>query len=330
MRKKKMLWLAVILVLAVLAWRYGLSAAGLVAGLLVVALAALYAVQWLFAGMGMGKLRQLRAQYGLDVMAAELIRREGDADTFRFVVLGDTRNNVAVAREVYGRASGEQPAMLFHTGDIVRHGTPTELLRNHVALLDITDPAPMFCVPGNHEQGARRDFAAFRALYGGDRFSFDYGGCRFTGFNNCTKGRGIVREDDLAWLDAELGKPGAAHKYVFMHIPPAYFEATFVSDTHRRGFTRNAAAFHALMQKHAVDEVFMAHIHGYASTVMDGVRYTLTAGGGAPLSGRLAREGQAYNYVVLRVSPGGVQRTVVRGFGDDWTRQDEGGTVPSQ
>ncbi len=326
MRKKKMLWLFVAAVLAALVWKYGWQAAGFVAVLLAAALAALFTVQWLLARMGMGRLRELRGRYGLDVMAAGLIRREGDADTFRFVVLGDTRNVVAVAREVYGRAVDEQPAMIFHTGDIVRHGTPTELLRNHVELLSITDPAPMFCVPGNHERGVRRDFAAFRALYGDDKFSFDYGGCRFVGFNNCTKGRGSVRGDDLAWLDRELGKPGANHRYVFMHIPPAYFEATFVSDTRRRGFTKNADAFHALMQRHGVDEVFMAHIHGYASTVMDGVRYTLTAGGGAPLSGRLAREGRAYNYIVLRVKPTGVRRTVVRGRDEDWWREDDGGS----
>ncbi len=325
MRKKKTLWLFIVLVLAALGWKYGLPAAGLVGGLLVAVLALLFAVQWLLAGRGMGRLRSLRATYGLDVMAADLIRREGDADTFRLVVLGDTRNMVKIARDVYGRVSGEQPAMIFHTGDIVRHGTPTELLRNHVQLLDITNPAPMFCVPGNHERGVRRDFAAFRALYGDDRFSFDYGGCRFVGFNNCTKGRGSVRDDDLAWLDKELGRSGAGHKYVFMHIPPVYFEATFVSDRRRRGFTRNADAFHALMQKHGVDEVFMAHIHGYASTVMAGVRYTLTAGGGAPLSGRLAKEGRAYNYVVLRVTPTTVRRTVVRGTGENWSREEEGG-----
>ena len=324
MRKKKVLWLLILFVLAVLGWRYGWLAAGLVFGLLVAALAALFAGQWLMGGMGMGRLRKLRAKHGLDVMAADLIRREGDADTFRFVVLGDTRNVVRVAREVYERASDEQPAMIFHTGDIVRHGTPTELLRNHVELLEITDPAPMFCVPGNHERGVRRDFAGFRALYGDDKFSFDFGGCRFVGFNNCTKGRGSVREDDLGWLDTELGRPGVRHKYVFMHIPPAFFEATFVSDTRRRGFTKNADAFHAMMQKHGVDEVFMAHIHGYASTVMDGVRYTLTAGGGAPLSGRLAQAGRAYNYVGLRVTPTSVRRTVVRGQDDDWSREDEG------
>jgi 3',5'-cyclic AMP phosphodiesterase CpdA len=323
MRKKKVLWLLILLVLSALGWKCGLLAMAFVAGLLLAALGVLLGGQWLLAGMGMGRLHPLRAKYGLDVMAAELIRREGDADTFRFVVLGDTRNVVRVAREVYQRAAGEQPAMIFHTGDIVRHGTPAELLRNHVALLDITDPAPMFCVPGNHERGVRRDFAAFRSLYGDDKFAFDYGGCRFVGFNNCTRGRGGVRDDDLLWLDRELGKPGAKHKYVFMHIPPAYFEATFVSDTRRRGFTRNAEPFHALMQEHGVDEIFMAHIHGYASTVIDGVRYTLTAGGGAPLSGRLAKEGQVHNYVVLRVTPDTVRRIVVRGQGDGWDRTEE-------
>jgi len=84
------------------------------------------------------------------------------------------------------------------------------------------------------------------------------------------------------------------------------------------------------MQQHGVEEVFMAHIHGYASTVLDGVRYTLTAGGGAPLSGRLAKQGQAYNYVLLRVSPEGVQRTVVRVLEGEWVRQEEGGTYPSK
>ncbi len=322
MRKKKTLWLLIAVILAILGWKLGWPAAGMVAVLLAAALAGLFAGQWFLAGVGMSRLRPLRAQYGLDVMAADLIRREGDADTFRFVVLGDTRNVVAVAEEIYERASDEQPAIIFHTGDIVRHGTAEELLRNHVALLGITDPAPMFCVPGNHERGVRRDFAAFRALYGDDRFSFDYGGCRFVGFNNCMRGRGGVRNEDLVWLDGELGKPGARRKYVFMHIPPAYFEATFVSDKRRRGFTRNADAFRALMQEHGVDEVFMAHIHGYASTLIDGVRYTLTAGGGAPLSNRLAKDGHAHNYVVLRVTPTAVRRTVVRRRGEDWTREE--------
>jgi len=42
--------------------------------------------------------------------------------------------------------------------------------------------------------------------------------------------------------------------------------------------------------------------------VRDGVRYTLTAGGGAPLSGRIARENRNFHYVALDVSPEGLRR----------------------
>lgn len=321
MRKKKIFWLVVAAALALLAWRAGVSAALLVAALLAAALALLFTVKWVAAGFGLKKLVQARETRGFDAMTAALKRRLGEPDAFRFVVLGDTRNVVRVAREVYRRAAGESPAVIFHTGDIVRGGTPWEFLRNHVALLGITDPAPMFCVPGNHDRGVRRDFSAFKALYGDDRFCLDFGGCRFAGFNN--SGRKRVTRDDLDWLDRELGRPGAGHRFVFLHIPPAFFEETFVSDTRRRGFKENAAEFHALMRRHGVDEVFMAHIHGYATTVLEGVRYTLTAGGGAPLSGRLAREGQAFNYVVVNVSPEGVRRVVVRGRDSDWTRTEE-------
>ncbi|HPA41620.1 MAG TPA: metallophosphoesterase [Candidatus Hydrogenedentes bacterium] len=321
LRKKKLLWLAVLAALAVLGWKIGPGPVLLVAGMLAAALGALHGVQWVLAGRGLAELAALRARHGFDAMAGELQARLGGPEAFRFVVMGDTRNNTAVASRLYKQAAGESPAVLFHTGDIVRRGNPGEFLRNHVPLLPLTGGAPLFCVPGNHDQGARRDFAAFKALYGDDRFSLDFGGCRFVGFNNCRKDR--VDDDTLAWLRAELSKPGAARRFVFLHIPPVFFEETFAGDTRRRGFRKNQDAFHALMRECGVDEVFMAHIHGYATHVRDGVRYTLTAGGGAPLSGRIARENRNFHYVALDVSPEGLRRTVVYLDGDRWARREE-------
>ncbi len=322
-RKKNLLWMMVLLALAVLARRMGTVPALAVAVMLAAALGGLYLWQWATAGRGVKRLAALRERHGFDAMTAALRARHGNPEHARFVVLGDTRNNVPVASEVYRQAAGEKPALVFHTGDIVRRGAAGEFLRNHVPLLELVSPAPMFCVPGNHDQGARRDFNAFRALYGADRFSFDFGGCRFTGFNNCARER--VGSETLAWLDGELSKPGARRRYVFMHIPPVYFEETFAGKDRRRGFKKNADAFHALMRKHGVDEVFMAHIHGYATAVLDGVRYTLTAGGGAPLSRHLAEANSVHNYVVLDVSPEGVRRFVARRRGDGaWERQEEG------
>jgi 3',5'-cyclic AMP phosphodiesterase CpdA len=242
-------------------------------------------------------------------------------ESFSFVVFGDTRNNVFVASKIFEQAAQEAPTLAFHTGDLIRGGTVTEYLENFLPLLEITDPVPVFCVPGNHERGARRDFAAYKAIFGGDRFSFDYGSCRFVGFNDSGSIR--VSGSDLAFLDRELGKPGAQYKFVFFHIPPAYFEDAVIGDDRARGFTWKADAFRALLARHQVTEVFMGHIHGYASTVLDGVRYTLSAGAGAPLSERLPAESQIYHLLVVRVSPEGLSQELVHLVPGslDWARQ---------
>ncbi|HNT88247.1 MAG TPA: metallophosphoesterase family protein, partial [Candidatus Hydrogenedentes bacterium] len=278
MFKKKRIAMLIILAAAVyvgIAYSVWFAMGGL--ALLVIMLGGLSLLQYARAHRGFDRLAALRAKYGLARLVSDARSRLGDAETFSFVVLGDTRNRKRITAQVYKGAAAEQPLMVFHTGDIVRHGTAREFIENHVALLEtIVDPIPMFCVPGNHERGARRDFAAFRALYGDDKFAFDLGPCRFVGFNN-SRGRRVT-EADLAFLETELAKPGARHRFVFFHIPPAFFETTFARDARRRGFKENANRLHALFVRHGVTEAFMAHIHGYATTVIDGVRYTLTAG----------------------------------------------------
>lgn len=306
MFKKKRLFMAGVLLAAVcVGVRYGFDVALAGAALFAVLLAVLYAYRLATARGGFARLAKYRDQYGYDALLRGLDPKTGP---FTFVVLGDSRNNVRVARRVYELAAGESPALIFNTGDIVRHGTAQEFVKNHIPLLAIADPAPVFCVPGNHERGARRDFAGFEALYGGDRFAFDYGPCRFVGFNNSK--RAGVTADDLAFLDNALSETQAAHKFVFFHEPPAYFEERFVSDDRRRGFEKNADELRALLVRHNVNEVFMAHIHGYASEVIDGVRHTLTAGAGAPLSKRLPPDQRVYNYVVVHVEPDGPRREV--------------------
>ena len=119
-----------------------------------------------------------------------------------------------------------------------------------------------------------------------------------------------VSKKELDFLDRELAKPGVKYKFVFFHIPPKYFEATICPDD-RRGFKWNAEPLRELLTRHGVTEVFMGHIHGYAATVIDNVRYTLTAGAGARLSQRLAPEGRIYNYLALKVTPDGLHEDLV-------------------
>lgn len=239
---------------------------------------------------------------------------------WRFAVVGDTRNNTAITRQLYQKISEMKPLVVFHTGDIVRSGTAREFRRNHLDLLAETlHPIPMFCIAGNHERGPLRDFRSFKAIYGSDEFSFTLGECLFVGVNNSGKER--LSDALLAHLDEKL-TGNSCYKFVFIHIPPAFFEASFVNDSRRRGFKKNAEEFHQLMVRHKVTEVFTSHIHGFATMTRDGVRYTLTAGGGAPLSKRITQENRKYHFISIEISPEWLRRTVVLWDGSTWSYRE--------
>lgn len=236
-------------------------------------------------------------------------------DGFMFVVLGDSRGDYGIAKQVYGRAAADQPLFIMNTGDIVRRGMVEEYEAQFMALVDLVAPIPVIPVPGNHERGPNRDFSPFTTIYGSDRFSFDYGGCRFVGVNNSDR-YGMTR-DELAFLDRELSKPGVDHRFVFYHIPPRFMRTGEGRD-YERGFRWNARRSHRLLARHKVDHVFMAHIHGYYTEVIDGVRYTITGGAGAPLAEHLGEMGAVHNYIVVRVTPEGLDTRVMRLVDGEW------------
>jgi len=261
------------------------------------------------------------ARYGFDAQL-QALRDGGPApEAFRFVVLGDSRGDLPVALEVYRRAKDEDPAFIVSTGDVGREGSADEYLEAYASVLEALEGTPAFHVPGNHDRGVRRDYAAFRYLFGEETFSFIYGDCQFIGLNVSETVR--LSREELEMLEKELKESDARYRFVFMHIPPRYVEAELVADA-RRGFTVNSAALRALLRRYRVTDVFVGHIHGYGETEIDGVRYTLTAGAGAPLSEQLPEPWRVYNYVVVHVSPEAVRREVVlfSREDDDWVRRE--------
>ena len=275
--------------------------------------AAYVAVTWVDEDLGLLAPHATTQSYA--ALARTIQAHPVSPEGFTFVVLGDTRSNMPVARNVLTRAASEAPAFILSTGDIVRHGTVDEYLTHHLPLVEATAPVPHVPAPGNHEDGPNRNFAAFKALYGADRFSFDYGGCRFVGVN--TGDRLRLGWSDLRYLKAELDKPGARHKFVVIHIPPDY-----LASAGGRGFGWTARRFLALMRRMQVTHVFAGHIHGYATEAAGGIPHTITGGGGASLAKTLGPEGNVRNYVVVHVTPEGVKLEVVRQLQGQWTRSD--------
>ena len=318
-KKKRLFMLACIAALVVLGYNFGWE---IVAGCViafVVLLGLLQVVKLVTFTLDLRAMDTLKPKYNWDTQIKTLPQREPPADTWNFAVLGDTRNNVSISKRLYRKSKELQPDMLFHTGDIVRSGTARELIENHIGVIEKEQlPFPVFCVPGNHERGIFYNFAAYNALYGSDRFAFIHEHCNFVGINNSGK-RGIG-DEELNFLKTELEKP-SKFSFVFLHIPPAFFEAGFVLDSRRRGFKKNAGQFHEILCEHQVTEVFFAHIHGYASEVIDGVRYTLTGGGGAPLSRRLDKSNRHYHLINMTITPDGIDRELFFYRDKNWKRQ---------
>jgi hypothetical protein len=319
-KKKQIVLLLALIALGVVFYTQGALAGALVFGLFVVGLGIVQARKLVASRKGVEALGELCPKYGYETMIARAGTRLPEGDSFSFVVLGDTRKRMKTATKIFGGAKEEDPVMLFHTGDIVRGGTPPEYYESLTPLIDQVDPIPVLSVPGNHERGAWRDYAAFKALHGDDEFNFELGNCLFVGINNSTQ-KGVT-DAGMRYLEAALSTSNAAHKFVYYHIPPLFFEATFVTDRPRRGYKNNEQESHQLFIKHGVTEVFMAHIHGYATEVIDGVRYTLTAGGGAKLSPRIAEEGRFHHYLVRHVKGGDVGRELVKLDGSEFVRSE--------
>jgi 3',5'-cyclic AMP phosphodiesterase CpdA len=258
-------------------------------------------------------LAKYRATQSYEALIRAVTSKPVPPGGFTFVALGDTRSNFGAAQKVMQAAASEKPAFIFNNGDLVRAGTVSEYTSHHMRLVEMVAPIPVIPVPGNHEEGPNKDFAGFKAIYGGERFSFDYGGARFVGFNNSDAWG--VDSDDLAFLERELSKPGVKFKFVMAHFPPR-----FMQSDEDRGFSHNATAFHKLMVKQHVNQVFVGHVHGYASEMRDGVRYTISGGGGATLATHLGPEGDVHNYIVVHVGPDALKTEVVREKGEEWKR----------
>ncbi len=236
---------------------------------------------------------------------------------FRFAVFGDTRGDYRVARDIILSIADEKPLFVLMTGDIVRRGRVEEYLAHHLRMVELIYPVPVIPVPGNHEEGPDRKYTAFLRIYRTDRFCFDYGSARFIGFNN--NSFWSFTNEQLGFLNTSLKRGGVKYRFIIMHKPPEDLPV-FVHTEEGRGVRWRTQKFYKIMKENNVTEVFMGHVHGFVSKKIDGVRYTISAGGGARLENRLDTEHQVHHYLVYEVSRDGIHCERVDWKDGEWKR----------
>jgi 3',5'-cyclic AMP phosphodiesterase CpdA len=176
-------------------------------------------------------------------------------------------------REVIDDVLGlpDRPDAVVLTGDLVEHGAAEEyaVVRELTAAI----PAPLYVLPGNHD-----DRAALRAAFrlAGDgaepvRYAVDLGALQLIAVDTTIPGEdaGALNAESVAWLDAELTRGASKPTLLAMHHPPI---VTGIAAWDDIGLARSdrAALARVLAGHPQVKRVVAGHVHQSISAALAG------------------------------------------------------------
>jgi 3',5'-cyclic AMP phosphodiesterase CpdA len=152
----------------------------------------------------------------------------------------------------------QQPDLVVHTGDVSQlTSDAAERTRRLTEAKQLFGKlgVPVHAVPGEHDASLDRG-AAFQAVFGATRWSFEHRGVYLIGLDNASDPKGGLGDDQLAWLEAEVAKvPANAQLLVFAHRP--LFSLAEPWDW----YTADGERALGILDKHPGATVFYGHIH---------------------------------------------------------------------
>ncbi|MBI5527973.1 MAG: metallophosphoesterase [Deltaproteobacteria bacterium] len=234
---------------------------------------------------------------------------------FSFVVYGDNRSNQGDHQSVVDAIITEAPPLLLNSGDLVDTGSDSGQWQTFFDVeKELLRGACLFPAVGNHEllydptiQQYLKWFYLPQSPAGGEKYySFDYGNTHFAVLNTNDLALTTTQKD---WLKQDLiaasGDPDIEHIFTMMHHGP------YSAGNHGDNYSAKTAIVPVLKQ-FGVDMTFAGHDHSYERGEVDGLRYIVSGGGGAPLYGVDKGPGtitseKTLHYVVFNVNGGRVE-----------------------
>jgi len=212
----------------------------------------------------------------------------GTTDTTRFLVYGDARTDAAAHARVVRGMREEAADFVMTTGDMVADGRdPADWQELFDATRVLYAELPVFPALGNHEAGSSgqgvpfyRHFVRTPTGPGDEAFYvFDYGPVRVLVMDsNQSLERGSPQR---AWLESEARRArqaGApAHLFAAIHHGP------FSSGGHGPNEAIAGTDVEQLLRRAGVELIFEGHDHAFERGDVDGLKYVLSGGAGAPL-----------------------------------------------
>jgi 3',5'-cyclic AMP phosphodiesterase CpdA len=223
-------------------------------------------------------------------------------ETIRFVVYGDTRggwdnwqNTLLVSQAI----EKENPPVVLHTGDLVDNGKNADDWINFFSASPFIYNSTLYPVLGNHENYGHSYFTFFSLPFNERWYSFHNGPVHFIALDSNLRSR--YRFTQFFWLLYELNQDKYPFTIVLFHHPP-------YSSGSEHGNSNWVQRFWVPVFEHfQVDIVFNGHDHDYERSIVQGITYVVTGGGGAPLydvgqSPWTVYSEKTYHYCLLTVN----------------------------
>jgi len=217
------------------------------------------------------------------------------------VIYGDSRSGHSMHEWIMKGMASIAPEAVFHTGDLVNDGGVADnwITFNNIAS-QLPSGTPIYPALGNHERESLLYFNNFE-LPGNERwYSID----DIEGFNFIILDTGSVlsvASSQYQWLQSELSSSVSSTDFtiVTFHYP------LYSTGQHGSDEKHIAADLLPLFEQYGVDAVFNGHDHDYERSTVNGIRYIVSGGGGAPLSNQRGTSTyselyvKAYHFCVL-------------------------------
>lgn len=201
-------------------------------------------------------------------------------EPFRFFVYGDTRHGHEVHASLAKRMEKMGCSLVLHTGDFVNEGHRLDEWRKFFEVVgDLIAEVPVMPAIGNHEDNHELYFNLFHLPRAADPaseqwYSFDLGGVHFVSLSTETEWG--VGSEQHRWLVSDLESAGGESDWIFVYLHrPLFSSGKHGSDYEIRN------AFHPVFKARGVTAVFAGHDHLYERSMVDGITYITSAGGGA-------------------------------------------------
>jgi predicted phosphodiesterase len=189
-----------------------------------------------------------------------------------------------VHRDIVALAYSFRPQLTLHTGDLVTAGSSDADWDCFFAIeRPLLNSSVFLPAIGNHEETDQRYFDLFALPEGSgteEYYRVKYNQALFLVLSTETMSDLTQDTAQNAWLEASLAEadadPDISWKIVAFHQP------AFSSSFH--GSREDIqSAWHQLFVDYGVDIVFSGHDHNFEHSLVDGVHYVVTGGGGGPL-----------------------------------------------